>query len=404
MAGPDNEVTFHGERTDGVPLALLVLDGDRPLAGLPDGPGDTATDEEARLSRLVDALSFAPASVLRRAADRPAPAWVMARVRYMTEAVRFEQRLGRYLGGHEAANAQLVVMTRELWDRAVAAGRWRELGSNDPSVDGAVGTGWDQLLAVVESGNARERMGMLWIGSQAPDGQGGVISELLGSPAPNPDVITAEYRSARPPSQTITAHRELSGRPDRTPEEQDRMDRAGRELRTRTRAEDLSPPLSEAERALMPDDGIPWIPGMHRYDIAMDSAPQAEGEERGALVRAATSGSAHRLLSQAVEMRRKWRPGHRPRPGPARPHGGDAAGGAPRHGRDHAGQPTGPRPAAARRRPGAGRPRLHRQLGPLLEDRALDGGGTEAARGRRRTVPRRTRPASLRGRGVVRAG
>ncbi|WP_234313532.1 lonely Cys domain-containing protein [Streptomyces globisporus] len=306
VAGPDDEVTFHGERTDGGPLALLVADGDRHLAGLPEGPGDTALDEEERLNRLVHALSFAPASVLRRAADRPAPEWVMARIRYMTEAVRFEQRLGRYLGGHEAVDAQLAVMTRELWDRAVAAGRWTELGSNDPTVDGAVGTGWDQLLAVVESGNTRERMGMLWIGSQAPDGQGGLISELLGSPDPNPDVITEEYRTARPQSRTITDYQQLSGRSDRTPEEQRRMERAGRELRTRARAEDLSPPLSEAERALMPDDGIPWIPGRHRYDIAMDSVPQAEAEDRGALVRAATSGSAHRLMSQAVKMRQEW--------------------------------------------------------------------------------------------------
>ncbi|MBK3559650.1 hypothetical protein JHN55_24630, partial [Streptomyces sp. MBT56] len=306
VAGPDGEVTFHGERTEGGPLALLVADGDRHLAGLPEEPGDTAVDEEERLNRLVHALSVAPASVLRRAADRPAPEWVMARIRYMTEAVRFEQRLGRYLGGHAAVDAQLAVMTRELWDRAVAAGRWTELGSDDPTVDGAVGTGRDQLLAVVESGNTRERMGMLWIGSQAPDGQGGVISELLGSPDPNPDVITQEYRAARPPSGTITAYQQLSGQPDRTPDEQRRMERAARELRTRARAEDLSPPLSEAERALMPDDGIPWIPGMHRYDIAMDSVPQAEAEDRGALVRAATSGSAHRLMSQAVKMRQEW--------------------------------------------------------------------------------------------------
>ncbi|WP_308370024.1 lonely Cys domain-containing protein [Streptomyces sp. McG3] len=306
VAGPDDEVTFHGERTKGGPLALLVADGDRHLAGLREGPGDTAVDEEERLNRLVHALSFAPASVLPRAADRPAPEWVMARIRYMTEAVRFERRLGRYLGGHEAVDAQLAVMTRELWDRAVAAGRWTELGSDDPTVDGAVGTGRDRLLAVVESGNTRERMGMLWIGSQAPDGQGGVISALLGSPDPNPDVITEEYRAARPPSGAITAYQELSGQPDRAPEEQRRMERAARELRTRARAEDLSPPLSEAERALMPDDGIPWIPGMHRYDIAMDSVPQAEAEDRGALVRAATSGSAHRLMSQAVKMRRQW--------------------------------------------------------------------------------------------------
>ncbi|HBF81636.1 MAG TPA: hypothetical protein DD420_17365, partial [Streptomyces sp.] len=306
VAGPDGEPTLHGERTGDAPPALLVRDGDRHLAGLPDGPGDTTAESGARLDRVVDALASAPVSVLRPAAARQAPEWIRARIRYTAEAARFEERLGRDLGGHEAANAQLGVVTAELWNRAVAAGRWAELGSDDPAVDGAVGTGRDRLQAVAESGNLRERMGMLWIGAQSADGNGGLISDLLGSPDPNPDVITAEYRSSRPPSQTMTAYQELSGRPDRTPEEQALTDRAEEALRTPLRPEDLSPPLSEAERALMPDDGIPWVPGMHRYDIAMSSLPQSAAETKGALVRAGTSGSAHRLMAQAVKMREEW--------------------------------------------------------------------------------------------------
>ncbi|MFE1458931.1 lonely Cys domain-containing protein [Streptomyces sp. NPDC058735] len=306
VAGPDGEVTFHGDRTGAAPPALLVRDGARHLAGLADGPGDTTAGSGARLDRVVDALSSAPVSVLRPAAARQAPEWVLARIRYMAEAARFEERLGRYLGGNEAANTQLGVMTAELWTRAVAAGRWAELGSDDPTVDGVVGTSRDRLQAVAYSGNLRERMAMLWIGSRSPDGHGGLISDLLGSPDPNPEVITSEYRSSRPPAETMTAYQELSGRPDRTPEEQERLDRAGRALRIPLRPEDLSPPLSEAERALMPDGDIPWMPGMNRYDIAMSSAPQSEAEPRGALVRAGTSGSAYRLMAQAVKMRDAW--------------------------------------------------------------------------------------------------
>ncbi|WP_234314857.1 lonely Cys domain-containing protein [Streptomyces sp. NRRL F-5135] len=306
VADPDGEVTFHGDRTESTPPALLVQDGDRHLAGLPDGPGDTTAESEARLRRVADALSAAPVSVLRTATARQAPEWVRARIRYMEEAVRFEERLGRYLGGHEEANAQLGVMVRELWERAVRAGRWSELGSDDRTVDGAVGTDRDRLLAVVESGNLRERMGMLWIGGQAPDRRGGLISDLLGSPEPTPEVITAEYVASRPPSQEMTAYEELSGRPDRTPEEQARMAEAERTLRTPVRPEDLSPPLSEAERALMPDDGVPWIPGTNRFDIAMDTRPQSEAELNGGLVLAGTSGSAHRLMSQAAKMRDAW--------------------------------------------------------------------------------------------------
>ncbi|MGW4240828.1 lonely Cys domain-containing protein [Streptomyces sp. NPDC004749] len=306
VADPDGEVTFHGDRPESTPPALLVRDGDRHLAGLPDGPGDTTAESEARLRRVADALSSAPVSVLRTATARQAPEWVRARIRYMEEAVRFEERLGRYLGGHEEANAQLGVMVRELWERAVRAGRWSELGSDDRTVDGAVGTDWDRLLAVVESGNLRERMAMLWIGAQSPDRRGGLISDLLGSPDPMPEVITAEYVESRPQARQMTAYEELTGRPDRTPEEQARMAEAEHTLRTAVRPEDLSPPLSEAERALMPDDGVPWIAGTNRFDIAMDTRPQSEAELNGGLVLAGTSGSAHRLMSQAAKMRDAW--------------------------------------------------------------------------------------------------
>ncbi|WP_234340878.1 lonely Cys domain-containing protein [Streptomyces sp. NRRL F-5630] len=306
VADPAGEVTFHGERSRSAPTALLVQDGDRHLAGLPDGPGDTTAASEERLRRVADALSLAPVSVLRTATAGQAPGWVRARIRYMEEAVRFEERLGRYLGGHEEANAQLGVMVRELWERAVRAGRWPELGSDDRTVDGAVGTGRDRLLAVVESGNLRERMGMLWIGGQSPDGRGGLISDLLGSPDPMPEVITAEYVASRPRAREMAAYEELTGRPDRTPEEQARMAEAERALRTPVRPEDLSPPLSEAERALMPDDGVAWIPGTNRFAIAMDTRPQSEAERNGGLVLAGTSGSSHRLMSQAAKMRDAW--------------------------------------------------------------------------------------------------
>lgn len=309
VAGPDGTTTLHGEPTGSTPAALLVRDGDRLLAGLPDGPdatATTATGSEARLRRVADALTGAPLPVRDLLTARPAPEWVLTRIRYAREAKRFEQRLGRYLGGHEAANAQLGVMVRELWERAAAVGRWSELGSDDPTVDGAVGTGRERLLAVVESGNLRERMGMLWIGAQSPDGHGGLISDLLGSHDPNPEVITAEYRSSRPRSEAMTAYAALSGRPDRTPGEQTLMDEAERTLRTPLRPEDLSPPLSEAERALMGQEAVPWIPGANRYDIAMSTRPQSDAEADGSLVLAGTSGSAHRLMSQAAKMREAW--------------------------------------------------------------------------------------------------
>ncbi|MGN5635892.1 hypothetical protein [Streptomyces sp. AC154] len=308
VAGPDGTTTLHGEPTASTPAALLVRDGDRLLAGLPDGPDatTTATGSEARLRRLADALTGAPLPVRNLLAARPAPEWVLSRIRYAREAARFEQRLGRYLGGHEAANAQLGAVVRELWERAAAVGRWPELGSDDPTVDGAVGTGRERLQAVVESGNLRERMAMLWIGAQSPDGHGGLISDLLGSAEPNPEVITAEYRASRPQSEAMTAYTALSGRPDRTPGEQALLDEAERTLRTPVRPEDLSPPLSGAERALMGQAAVPWIPGTNRFHIAMSTPVQSDAEADGSLVLAGTSGSAHRLMSQAAKMREAW--------------------------------------------------------------------------------------------------
>ncbi|MGO4752672.1 hypothetical protein AB4212_29390, partial [Streptomyces sp. 2MCAF27] len=73
LAGPDGEVTFHGGPTQSAPPALLVRDGDRYLAGLPDGPGDTTGESEARLRRVVEAVSSAPVSVRQRLATRQAP-------------------------------------------------------------------------------------------------------------------------------------------------------------------------------------------------------------------------------------------------------------------------------------------------------------------------------------------
>ncbi|MDW4908109.1 hypothetical protein RB628_22865 [Streptomyces sp. ADMS] len=310
VVDPDGQVTFHGGTADDdtvadVPPALLVRDGDRYLSGLPDGPGDTTGESEARLRRVVEAVSSAPASVRRRLATRQAPDWIRTRIRYMEEAERFEERLGRYLGDHEAANAQLGVMVREVFKRAVAAGRWAELGSADPTTDGAVGTDWDRIVAVVESGNLRERMGLLWIG--APHPAGGLISDLLGTPAPVPQSIIDEY-GERLPSSAMTAYREVRAQSHgMPPEEQARLlAEAERTLRAPVRPEDVRPPLSEAERALMPDADIPWIPGRNRWDYAMSSRFQAATEATSGLVLAGTSGSSQRLMTQAVAMREVW--------------------------------------------------------------------------------------------------
>ncbi|MYV51228.1 hypothetical protein, partial [Streptomyces sp. SID3212] len=304
-ASTEDDSTEDGHTATDTPPALLVLDGDRHLAGLPYGPGDTTGASEARTRRVVEAVSSAPVSVRQRLATRQAPDWIRARIRFLEEAERFEERLGRYLGDHEAANAQLGVMVRAVWDRAVAAGRWAELGSADPTTDGAVGTDRDRIEAVVESGNLRERMGLLWIG--APHPAGGLISDLLSTPAPMPRSIVDEY-AERLPSNGITTYRAVRAQTrDLPPEERARLlAEAERPLRTAARPDTVRPPLSEAERALMPDEDLAWIPGRNRWDYAMSSRFQAATEPAGGLVLAGTSGSSQRLMTQAVAMRDVW--------------------------------------------------------------------------------------------------
>ncbi|MEU9381312.1 hypothetical protein AB0D38_10070 [Streptomyces sp. NPDC048279] len=286
--------------------------GDRQHAALPVGPqpaGEQGPDE-AQISTVRDAVSAAPAFVrpwLRgpaaptgRSSPLPAQAWVRARVRYLEEAERFERRLGRYLGGHKAANEQLGLLVHAVWSRAVAAGRWKELGSTDPSIDGTVGVDRDRLQAVVDFGNLRERMAMLWVG-------GRLISDLLGRSDPDPALIAAE-RADRLVSEAMKEYEQLRKQAQASGSAKDAelLAEAERALRVQVRPEDADPALSPGERALMPDGAIPWISGASRWDLPMSSALQSTAEVSGGLVRAGTSGSTYRLLIQAVGMRDAW--------------------------------------------------------------------------------------------------
>ncbi|MGW6461186.1 hypothetical protein ACWF94_35550, partial [Streptomyces sp. NPDC055078] len=309
VAEADGTVTFHGETPTAAPSALLVRDGDQWLTGAPPAaasalaPGGTGAGRLHRAARAVDAASPAVRRRLRDLAathtlDR-APAWIRGRVRYLAEAETFEERLGHHLADDPALNDQIGVMTAELFRRADAAGRRHELGSDDPSIDGAVGTDRDRIEEVAVSGNLRERLAMLWMGLRT-------TADLLGHPLSAPPQLQAD-RVDRHPAPDLTAYEALAARGGNlTPAERDRLVRLERELRVPLSPERVRPPLSGAERALMPDGVLPWISGAARYDIPMSTALQSTAQATGGLVRAGTSGTAYLELGQAARMREQW--------------------------------------------------------------------------------------------------
>ncbi|MER6693430.1 hypothetical protein [Streptomyces minutiscleroticus] len=313
VAQADGTVTRLGPDAED-PAVLLVHDGDQWFAGTSvtavtdsaaaaPAPGRHAADRSQRIARAIDDAPPAVRRRLRELATAPAPdeapAWIRGRIRYLEQAELFERRLGDHLADRPEINDQIAVMAAELFRRADAAGRWRELGSDDPTVDGVVGVDRDRIEAVVASGNLRERMGLLWVGERT-------TSDLLGVSNLNPPQIEAE-RADRPHHADLDAYEALTALGTAlSPADRDRLTRLERALRVPLAPEQVRPPLSAAERALMPDGVLPWIPGVSRYDIAMSTTLPTAAHATGGLVRAGTSGTTHRLLRNAAHMREQW--------------------------------------------------------------------------------------------------
>lgn len=294
------------------PAALLLRDGDDWLAGPSvTEPSETALPPTPRAAiaprqqRIAQAIDSAPSEIRRRlrqlassTAPDQTPAWIRGRIRYLQQAELFEERLGTHLADRPDLNDQIGVMTAELFRRADAADRWRELGSHDPSIDGAVGLDRDRIKTVAFAGNLRERMGLLWIGEKT-------TSDLLGISNLNPPAIQQE-RSDRLPTPDLTAYEALTTLRTLTSAQHEQLAQLKHTLRVSTPTDLVRPPLSTAEQALMPHGVLPWIGGEARWDLAMRTTLPTAAEATGGLVRAGTSGTTHRLLRQATHMREQW--------------------------------------------------------------------------------------------------
>ncbi|MEK8171882.1 hypothetical protein NKH77_28660 [Streptomyces sp. M19] len=101
------------------------------------------------------------------AAERRAPPWVRARIRYAEESVAFEKRLAEYLAENETIRAEFRKMASAAWEKArrLHPRQLAAFGDISPAKAGAVGTTRQAFQQVLRNGNLRELVGFLYEGS-----------------------------------------------------------------------------------------------------------------------------------------------------------------------------------------------------------------------------------------------
>ncbi|MFI1400950.1 nucleic acid/nucleotide deaminase domain-containing protein [Streptomyces sp. NPDC020681] len=187
------------------------------------------------------------------------------RIRFRDASLVYERNLGTYLASRPEANELAGRILAAVWEKADTAQR-ALMGTNEPWSAGAVGTDLAELQRVVDSGNLRERMNMLYWA----DGNR-VLSAFAGKPK-WPAQMKAEWAVQR--SRT------------RTPEEL-----------TDLSADEVVPPLSDTERALSVQDGrLLWWPGSKTREIQLFNPTHHNADATGGLVFAGTSKTTYFLF------------------------------------------------------------------------------------------------------------
>ncbi|MEU1122828.1 hypothetical protein ABZ371_04390, partial [Streptomyces sp. NPDC005899] len=234
----------------------------------------------------------------------PAPDWVLARVRYTEEALHFEQRLAAYLSGNEQVNAEFGKVVRALWLIALHNRTdYRMFGSDSGEDGGAVGTSYENLARVVESGNLRERVTFLFNGVARQ-----LVPYLLGGAEPAHPVIALERRDRHRSERLERFEREWAELKAAGLDPEDEaleLDELERMLRTPLRPHEVWPELSPAERRLAVREGeLLWSPAGMTHTLPMSADFQARSEDSGGLVLTGTSGSAYRILTHVARLPR----------------------------------------------------------------------------------------------------
>ncbi|MET8476395.1 hypothetical protein ABZV68_04100, partial [Streptomyces clavifer] len=233
-----------------------------------------------------------------------APPWVLARVRYAQEALYFEQSLAAYLGENARVNDEFGKVVRAFWAIALHNRTdYRQFGSRSGEDAGSVGTSYEKLARVVESGNLRERVTFLFNGV-ARD----LVPYLMGGVEPQHPVIGLERRDRHRTEQLRRYEREraelLAAGLDPEDEEQE-MEELDAMLRTPLQPHEVWPALSPAERRLAVRDGVLlWSPAGLTHTLPMAADFQARSEDSGGLVLTGTSGSAYRIMTHVARLTR----------------------------------------------------------------------------------------------------
>ncbi|MGW3569727.1 lonely Cys domain-containing protein, partial [Streptomyces sp. NPDC000941] len=290
-----SSATPPGEKPEATtaPVAPLVLSPDPasfpdPASLLDDGvPSAPEESEES-------ALSGAP----------PASPWDMARIRYAEEALDYEERLATYLAADERINAEFARVVEAFWALVLHNGMdYRKFGSELPSENGAVGTSFESLQRVVESGNLRERADFLFAGAA-----NGLLPDLTGGRVRRHPVVMGE-RDDRRKTEAYTRYKQRTeelralGIDDAVIAEE--VEDLMTVLRTPLRPEDVRPPLSQDERliAVRASDGkLLWMPAGLSEELPMSAGLQQRSQESGGLVLTGTSGSTHFILTLVARL------------------------------------------------------------------------------------------------------
>lgn len=206
-----------------------------------------------------------PSEVLK-SAPNASPAEVEA-IAFIDAAVAYEKALGAMLSTHGAALAEAGKLASAVWE-SVNERQRAKLGSKQSSVTGMVGAELSTLKAVVDSGNLRERLTLVY---------NGYVANLFG-------------RLERP-----EAFNKLRDERDALPKER----RHGA-----PHPQEVSPPLSEREwfEAVNGEGKLSWESGQDLYHYPMTSPYQETAEELLTPVSTGPSGTAYGIFQVAQKV------------------------------------------------------------------------------------------------------
>ena len=276
--------------------------------------GSLAPEASEKLEGLSQTYGFGLTRWQGPESSPDASRWIERHLVYVQKAAEFERALAPYLAGRPDVNEQVRVLVEAVWSRTTSDEQRRRFGTTDPRVAGMVGTDPQVLRRVVESGNLRERLALLYFGLTSKENSL-MIAEMLGVQLKRSPQIQAERKhrtdSTYARDRLANVEQEVKARTD--------LDAAAKSHLIYQKTEELMltgdhpdavyPPLSQDERNAVVDDRgrLRWAPAENYYGVGMSSGLQLQAQMTGGLVMTGTSSGGSFVLVQAVkEMQRRW--------------------------------------------------------------------------------------------------